>query len=183
MSTTRKLFSFGLIAVSVVAAPALVGGTPAFAASDNLPEGSMIRGIQVGNGTHFGDLTTCTESFRGRVMESGSSGDGFTVGIDEFSFTQCDGGTRVTLNNMPDSLTVDAVALWSIRPMDVNITTSRGTCRYTGSLGDTTGFFSGTQLRGTGFLHRRSDGCGGPRSLQVTQAQALLDADGDPPPM
>jgi hypothetical protein len=183
MSATRKLINFGLIAVSAVAAPALAGGAPAFAASSQPPEGSTIRGVQMGEGTQLGDLTTCTESFSGSVTESGDAGDGFTVDINQFSFTQCDQDTQVTLNRMPGALTVDAIALWTIRPMDVDITTPDGTCRYTGSLGDSTGFFSGTQLRGTGFLHRQSGGCGGPESLMVTQAQALMDSDGDPPPM
>jgi hypothetical protein len=183
MSAARKLINLGLITVSALAAPALAGGTPASASTANMSVGSTIRGIQAGDGTHFGTLTTCTESFRGRVTHDGDVGDGFTVGIDEFSFTQCDSGTRVTLNTRPDTLVVNSIALWAIRPMDVNITTPRGTCRYVGGLGDSTGFFSGTQLRGTGLLYQRSDGCDGPRSIQVTQAETLVDENGDPPRM
>ena len=182
MSVKRKLINLGLVNVAAMTVSALIGAAPASASANSLPIGSTVRGVQGGDGTRLGALTTCTESFSGRLTQTDPSGfGGGTFAITEFSFTSCDNGARVSLNALPQALRIDPIGLWSIGSMDVKITTRTGTCRYTGHLGDMTGYFSGTMLHGSGLLFRKSSGCGGPSSIQATQAELLLDADGNPP--
>jgi hypothetical protein len=181
MFRTRKKTKLGAVAASAVAVPAFAAVAPADAAT--MPVGSPIRGVQAGDGTRLGSLTTCVESFRGRVTHDPGPDTGGTVAIDQFSYTNCTNGARVTINTRPRTLSINSIGLWMISPVDVNITTSRGTCRYTGNLGDQTGFFTGVTLSGAGSLYRKSSGCGGSSSIMATQFERLLDANGNPAPL
>jgi hypothetical protein len=181
MFRARKITKLSLVAASALTVPTFVAVTPASAAT--MPVGSPIRGVQAGDGTRLGTLTTCVESFRGRVTSDPGPDTGGTVAIDEFAFTNCTNGARVSLNTRPRTLSINSIGLWIITPMDIDVRTSRGTCRYTGNLGDQTGFFTGVTLSGAGTLYRKSSGCGGPGSINATQFERLLDRNGDPAPL
>lgn len=109
-------------------------------------------------------LAQCQNQFSGHV----ASDDGSRVkaAIDTVSIT-CGGGTRVTANALPWSLDLLRDRGYTITGVDLNLTTSKGTCRYTGSVNGVMEFPDGVyDLRGS--LTRQSGTCGGTDRLNVS---------------
>jgi hypothetical protein len=170
MDTIKR---FGL-AVVCAGSLALVAVTPAAAFP---PIGTAVTGVDDGRGIDFGGVTTCRMSLGGRVTSLETFGGG-TIAVDRISFTGCSSGATAIANSVPWTIGTDATLAAVLYPNDVSITTSRGTCRYSGDLlGATNG--SGTWFL-TGPVFQRTTGCGGADQLPTRVALRLTDPAGNP---
>jgi hypothetical protein len=170
MATIKKVRLAAMCAGSL----ALVAAAPAAAFP---PVGSTVTGVDDGRGFDFGALTTCHVSLGGTVTSQDPWGGG-TIRVDRTSFTGCTSGVTVTANSLPWTLGTDSTAAAALYPLDVNITTSRGTCRYSGSLlGSTNG--AGTWWF-TESVFKRTSGCGGADDLRTRVTLNLRDSAGQP---
>ena len=164
----------GFAVVSALASLAFLGVTSAAAFP---PVGSAVSGVDNGRGISIGGLTTCGVSFNGHVTGLETFGGG-TISVDRISFTGCSSGATVTANDLPWTLGTDATLSSVLYPNDVSITTSRGTCRYSGDL---LGYTNGA---GTWFLNgpvfQRAAGCGGADQLTTSVGAQLRDSQGNP---
>jgi hypothetical protein len=171
MKTIRRV---GLVAVSAMASLAFLGVTSAAAFP---PAGTAVSGVDDGRGIDFGTLTSCRASLSGHVTGHEMFGGG-TISVDQISFTGCSSGATVTANDLPWTIGTDATLGAVLYPNDVSITTSRGTCRYSGDL---LGYTNGS---GTWFLNgpvfQRAAGCGGADQLATRIGARLSDAQGNP---
>jgi hypothetical protein len=141
------------------------------------PVGSVVRGVDDGRGIAFGGLTTCRVSLSGRVTRVEMFGGG-AIEVDRVSFTGCSSSTTVTANSLPWTLGTDALAAAALYTPDVSITTSRGTCRYSGNLLGTTNGAGTWNLIGDVYL--QAGGCGGAGQLTTRVALRLTDSNGNP---
>jgi hypothetical protein len=168
---TFKRFGLALVCAGSLA---LVAVTPAAAFP---PIGTAVTGVDDGRGIDFGALTNCRASLSGHITGVEMWGGG-TIGVDRISFTGCSSGVRVTANALPWTIGTDPTLASVLYPNDVNITTSRGTCRYSGSL------LGSTNGAGTWWfiadIYQRAAGCGGPEQFTNRAAFRLSDANGNP---
>lgn len=112
--------------------------------------------------THQYYATDCGDVFKGPVTSDDGNGD-VVASIGNFSMN-CNQGVSVTPNAMPWTFNLHG-GVFTIEGIDVNITTSQGTCRYTGSVQgspEDQGYYM------TGTLSRQSTGCGGDAQVQIT---------------
>jgi hypothetical protein len=153
---------------------ALVAAMPAAAFP---PVGSTVTGVDDGRGFDFGALTTCHVSLGGTVTSQDPWGGG-GIRVNRVSYTGCTSGVTVTANSLPWTLGTDPTLAAALYPLDVSITTSRGTCRYSGSLlGSTNG--AGTWWF-TESVFKRTSGCGGADDLRTRVTLNLRDSTGRP---
>jgi hypothetical protein len=140
------------------------------------PVGTAVTGVDDGRGIEFRGLTTCHASLSGRVTSLEMFGGG-AISVERVSFTGC-GGASVTANGLPWTLGTDATTAAVLFTPDVSITTSRGTCRYSGDLlGATNGSGRWSLI---GDVYQRAAGCGGPGQSTASVALRLTDSNGNP---
>lgn len=108
----------------------------------------------------FVAVTRCANQFTGHVTVDGGAAKGGEASIDSAAFTNCDSGVAVTPRSLPWTLTLTPSRTIAVRNVDIDITTQRGTCRYSGDL--LNGFYDNTLglYNLNGVLSRRSSGCG-----------------------
>jgi hypothetical protein len=164
-----RLMTLGLAVVAAVAALA-VAAPPASAAR---PTKSVNMFSE--DRTLFGLLAACQNIFRGPVTFDNHIGR-IKADINSVTFNFCDTGTSVTANALPWKLDLQRDISYTISGVDVNITTSQGTCRYTGSIN---GLGQGAEnfpdvydLRGT--LNLQTAGCGGPDQINVSNLVEVI---------
>jgi hypothetical protein len=124
----------------------------------------------------FDRLTACDNmAFTGHVTSNDRTYGtlGGTFQIDQASFTNCTPGTKVR-PNLPFSFSVDPAGGYGVG-LDVSISTTSGTCRYSGGLWGAGGFGSANV---GGDMYRRTTGCGGPSQFEVRLGLAYTDAAG-----
>jgi hypothetical protein len=138
------------------------------------PIGTAVTGADDGRGFDFGGLTTCSVSVGGHVTGQEQFGGG-SISLDQVSFTACSSGATVTVNALPWTLGTAPTLSAALFPADVNITTSQGTCRYSGSL---LGYTNGS---GTWFftepVFQRTAGCGGADQLRSSPIASFVVQD------
>ena len=170
------MFTMKRIGVGAVCAAALALAAAAPAAAFP-PVGTAVSGEADARGFDFGALTTCRLTLGGQVTSQEMWGGG-TIRVDRVAFTDCSNGATVTANGLPWTLGTASNLAAAFYPPDVNITTARGTCRYSGSMqGWTNG--SGTWFL-NGDVYRRTAGCGGFDDLRTRVTLNLRDSDGRP---
>ncbi|WP_329481442.1 hypothetical protein OG555_04705 [Kribbella sp. NBC_01484] len=117
-------------------------------------------------------LAECGNQFSGRVTADDGGGE-VKAAIDNF-IVSCNDGTRVTPNALPWTLDLLKDRGYTIDGVDLNITTSKGTCRYTGTVNGVMEFPDGVyDLRGS--LTRRSGTCGGSETLNVSALTEVIN--------
>jgi hypothetical protein len=165
--TTRgsRLMKLGVAVVAAVAALAVA--VPS--ASASLPA-SSVKGFSEDR-TTFGSLAACQNIFTGPATFDNHIGR-IKADIKSVTFNFCDTGTSVTANALPWKLDLQRDDSYAISGVDVNITTSQGTCRYTGSIDGVGQFPDVYDLRGT--LNRQTAGCGGPDQINVSNLTEVI---------
>jgi hypothetical protein len=170
MTTTIKRFGLAVVCAGSLA---LVAAAPAAAFP---PVGTPVTGADPGTGIAFGELTTCSVGLSGVVTRQEMFGGG-EIRVDRIAFTGCSSGASVTATALP-SLGADPLASAGFGPIDVAIATSRGTCRYSGSL------LGGIAELGSWFvsgdLRQAAAGCGGADRLATSVGLRVRDAAGNP---
>lgn len=156
----RKVLA-GVVAGTATAALGLLTGPQASASTDRTAESYTGWETSLSGVTHQQYLPSCSDLFKGPVT-SDDGGGNIVASINSFSMT-CDQGISVTPNALPWTLNAhwtggDPGNSYTIEGIDLNVTTSQGTCRYTGSVTGTA-MDQGWYLDGT--LSRQSTGCGG----------------------
>ncbi|TCC44206.1 hypothetical protein E0H75_35675 [Kribbella capetownensis] len=117
-------------------------------------------------------LAECQNEFSGQVTSDDGNGH-VKASIDNVRI-DCFNGTSATLNALPWKLDLLEDRGYTIDGVDVNITTSRGTCRYTGSVNGVMEFPGGVyDMRGS--LTRRTGGCGGTAQLHVSALSEVIN--------
>jgi 2-polyprenyl-6-methoxyphenol hydroxylase-like FAD-dependent oxidoreductase len=120
-------------------------------------------------------MTSCGDmAFTGHITSNNRTyGNlGGTFQIDRASFENCS-GAKVTAN-LPLSFSVDPAGGYGLY-YDVDITTSSGTCRYSGGLWSSGGFGSANI---GGDMYRRTAGCGGPSQFPIRFGLFYTDTQG-----
>ena len=116
-------------------------------------------------------LAQCQNEFSGRVTSD--DGSHVKARIDTMSIS-CAGGTRVTANALPWALDLQRDRGYTIAGVDVNLSTSKGTCRYTGAVNGVMEFPNGVyDMRGS--LTRQSGSCGGTDRLNVSALTEVVN--------
>jgi hypothetical protein len=141
------------------------------------PIGTAVTGVDDGRGIEYAGLTTCSTSLSGHVTGVEMFGGG-SISVDRISFTGCSSGAAVAANSLPWTIGTDATTASVLYPNDVTITTSRGTCRYSGDLLGTTNGSGTWNLIGPVF--QRSAGCGGADQFTNRVSLRLFDSEGNP---
>ena len=166
MIGSARPVSLGVAAGVVTAVTTLIAGPQASAATGRTAEAYTGWQTAISGLTHQYFATTCSDVFKGPVTSDDGHG-GIVAGVDEFSMS-CDQGVTVTPNALPWTLTAQGNntpgSSFTVHGIDVNITTSQGTCRYTGSVSGRAldqGYYM------TGTWSRQSTGCGGDAQIQV----------------
>jgi hypothetical protein len=161
-----RLMKLGVAVVAAVAALAIA----ALPASASTPA-SSVKGFSEDR-TTFGSLAACQNIFTGPVTFDNHIGR-IRADIKSATFNFCDTGTSITANALPWKLDLQRDASYTISGVDVNVTTSQGTCRYTGSIDGVGQAFSDVyDLRGT--LNLQTAGCGGPRQINVSNLTEVI---------
>lgn len=167
MIGSARPVSLGVAAGVVTAVTTLIAGPQASAATGKTAEVYTGWQTTLSGVTHQEFVTTCGDLFEGPVTSDNGNG-GIVASIDDFSMN-CDQGVTVTPNALPWTLKAQGdntlESTFTVQGIDVNITTSQGTCRYTGSVSGQAldqGYYM------TGTLSRQSTGCGGDAQVQVT---------------
>jgi hypothetical protein len=169
--TTIKRIGLAMVCAGSLA---LVAVTPAAAFP---PIGTPVTGVDDGRGIDYGALANCSVSLRGHVTGVEMWGGG-TISVDRISFTGCSSGATVTANAMPWTIGTDPTLASVLYPNDVTITTSRGTCRYSGDLlGSTNGAGTWSLI---GPVFRRTAGCGGGDQFTSRVGLRMSDSNGNP---
>ena len=163
----RSLVKAGVMIASTVVAAAPLGSAPSAAAT------SSVKGYSE-DPTGFGSLVRCQNVFTGPV--TGDDGGGPIVArIDGVTFNFCQAGATVSPNALPWTLNLHQAG-YTIEGFDVDITTSGGTCRYTGMVHGVAQFPGVYDLRG--LLTRRNSGCGGPAQLRISNSIEVIGTTG-----
>ena len=116
-------------------------------------------------------LAQCQNEFSGRVTSDDGSGR-VTAYVDSI-VVNCS-GARVTPSALPWTLNLLEDRGYTISGVDLNITTARGTCRYTGAFEGFMQFPNGVyDLRGS--LTRQSGACGGTERLNVSALSEVIN--------
>jgi hypothetical protein len=157
MTTGKTLVRLGVAAAAAVATLAITA--PQAIASSSIS--GSVKGFS-GQPTAFGTLTSCQNVFTGKVTAGGSQ---TVASVGQVAFTFCQTGTSVTPNALPWTLTLNAGSSYTIEGFDVNITTPRGMCRYSGTASGVNQFPGVYDLRG--LLTRRTAGCNGPEQINI----------------
>jgi hypothetical protein len=125
----------------------------------------------LGGVTHEYFAPSCGDVFRGPVTSSDGSGD-VVARIDSFTMS-CDEGVTVAPHSLGWTFTsTGAGRSFTLAGIDLDITTSQGTCRYTGSVQGTKDD-QGLYFM-TGTLERGSAGCGGDPQITVTDPEQVV---------
>ena len=112
------------------------------------------------------------DQFSGRVTVDDGGGE-VKAAIDNI-LVSCSDGTRVTPNALPWTFDLLKDRGYTIDGVDLNITTSKGTCRYAGTVNGVMEFPDGVyDLRGS--LTRRSGTCGGTETLNVSALTEVIN--------
>jgi hypothetical protein len=165
------------LAVCAAMVGALAAATPA-SAFTNWPAGT-VTGVDDGRGFGIGELTTCSASFRGQLSWDAGMWQGGQIAVDELSFANCTGGARVSANAVARrAWGIDGTLSTVLYGLDINVTTSTGTCRYTGTM---YGSHPYDRAHHSGPLFRQSGSCGGGSSEQGRVSLLVRDANGNPP--
>lgn len=159
----NRLVNIGLVTVAASAAAVLAAPSSAAAVGD--PVHGWGGAMSFTNQSNpLTNLTSCSNEFHGHLTADNGAGAGTTVSVDDISFT-CESGTRVTPHALPWTFRItsggDVLA-----GVNVDITTSRGTCQYSGDLVSGAAQFPNVYSI-TGSLSRRSTGCGGTNPIGV----------------
>jgi hypothetical protein len=166
-----------LAAVCASAVVALTAAGPA-SAFTNWPTGT-VTGISDERGFDIGDLTTCSASFSGPLLWDAGMWHGGQIAVDELSFANCTGGARVSVNLVDQrAWGMDGTNSTVLYGIDIDVTTPRGTCRYTGSLSS---YHPVDRAFHSGPLFRKSAGCGGDSNEQGRVTLFVRDANGKVP--
>jgi hypothetical protein len=153
----RRLANPSLVAGTALAALALFTAPHASAAAGS------VRGYSQ-EPTRFGSLASCQNVFTGSV--TADQGDGRIVAaVNDVRFSFCRPGTAVTAAALPWTLDFRENSGYTINGVQVNITTYRGVCRYSGTLNGFMQLPGAYDLRGS--LSRRNGDCGGPDQIHV----------------
>jgi hypothetical protein len=177
MTPAGRITMRAFATVCALAVLALAAATPA-SAFTNWPEGT-VTGVDDGRGFDIGELTTCSTSWRGPLLWDAGMWYGGQIDVDELSFSNCTGGARVSANEVDQrAWGIDGTLSTVLYGIDINVTTPKGTCRYTGTM---YGHHYGDRAHHYGPLYRKSSGCGGDSSEQGRLSMFVRDANGDPP--
>ncbi|TDX08261.1 hypothetical protein [Kribbella sp. VKM Ac-2566] len=121
--------------------------------------------------TTFGSLTSCQNVFKSSV--TGDNGDGSVVArVSDVEFHFCRSGTSVAANALPWTLNLTENSSYTIKGVDVRITTPQGACRYTGQVQGLMQFPGVYSLSGQ--LARQSSGCGGPEQIAASNLTEVI---------
>jgi hypothetical protein len=166
MTLRRRMVTLGTAAGAGAAALAILAGPQASAATETVQGYSGSFGFNIGDVTHQEFATQCDNTFSGPVTSGGGSGS-VVASIDKFTVDHCDQGVSVTVNALPwtfEGQNVNNGGFFTVKGIDLNITTAKGTCRYTGTATGGQEFPPTTyDFRGT--LTRQSGGCGGDEQI------------------
>jgi hypothetical protein len=162
MTTRKRLVDLGVGAGAVAVALGLFAGPQASASTGTVSLNNDI-GMAFSGVPHQDSVTTCQILWQGPVTSNDGNGN-VAANIDSSS-TSCDQGVSVTSNTQPWALNFHS-GIFTIDGIDVNITTSQGTCRYTGSVkGIATDQTNLYMVSGT--LSQQSTGCGGDAQIGI----------------
>ena len=155
------------VAIGAVAAALAVVAPAASAAPVPPTRFTSVKGFSEDR-LNFGSLGACQDVFTGPVTFQNPTGH-IKADIDSVTYNFCDSGFSVTANALPWKLDLQRNVSYTISGVDVDITTTEGTCRYTGTidgLGEGADHFPDVyDTRGT--LNRQTTGCGGPDQINV----------------
>jgi hypothetical protein len=175
MTARQSLLGLGVVAGVATSALALLAGPQASAATGRMAEVYTGWDTSLSGVTHQYFATSCDDVLKGPVTADDGNGN-IVASINSFSMT-CDQGVSVTPNALPWTLTAHGNntpgSTFTIAGIDVNITTSQGTCRYTGSV-NATAMDQGYDMTGT--LSRLSAGCGGDAQVQISDPFEVFGA-------
>lgn len=175
MTARRTLVGLGVLAGTATAALGLLAGPQASAATGRTAEAYTGWDTSLAGVTHQYFATSCGDLFKGLVTSDDGQGN-IVASIDTFSMS-CDQGVSVTPNALPWTLTAHGnntpASTFTIADIDVNITTTQGACRYTGSV-NAMALDQGYDMTGT--LSRQSAGCGGDAQVQVNDPFEVFGA-------
>lgn len=166
MTARRRLVKLGTAAGAAAAALAILAGPQASASSGETVLGYDNGGFAISGVTHQQFAAQCGDLFSGPVTSDDGNGN-VSAKIDKFSISGCNQGVSVTANALPYTLTLKEGHSFTIQGFDVNITTSQGTCRYTGTVQGGPEFPPTTYAL-TGTLSRQSAGCGGDAQIHLS---------------
>jgi hypothetical protein len=173
MTVARRLVSLGAVAATMLSAVALLTAPQASAS-----EGSSVKGYGPMDFTNQPDrhgrlvnLTSCDDEFTGPVTADDGNG-GIVASLDSVSFPHCNTGTSVTANALPWTLKLQENQEATIEGFDVTITTTQGTCRYTGTLSGAMAFQDVYTLSGT--LTRQTGSCGGTDQIGASSLNQVI---------
>jgi hypothetical protein len=130
---------------------------------------------------NFGGLTgsefaaTCNDQLQGPVTSTDSSGYITGAEMTKVTIDNCDQGVSVIADTtQPWSLTFQGdpvnTSQFTLQGVDLTITTSQGTCRYTGTIGPAHMTFPGEPglYYFYSTLYRQTAGCGGAAQITVS---------------
>jgi hypothetical protein len=104
---------------------------------------------------------------------------GGVIDVDELSFANCTGSVRVSANPVDQrAWGMDGTNSTVLYGIDIDVTTPRGTCRYTGTMN---GYHPVDRAFHSGPLFRQSGGCGGDSNEQGRVTLFIRDANGKAP--
>lgn len=174
MTVRHSLLKLGVVAATATAA-GLLATAQASAATGRTAEAYTGWDTSLSGVTHQYFATSCGDVFKGPVTSDDGNGN-IAASINSFSMS-CDQGVSVTPNALPWTLTAHGNntpgSTFTITGIDVNITTSLGTCRYTGSV-SAVAMDQGYDMTGT--LSRQSTGCGGDAQVHVNDPFEVFGA-------
>ncbi|MBN6544864.1 hypothetical protein, partial [Actinacidiphila bryophytorum] len=175
MTARRRSVQLGALGAGAAAA-LFLGATQASPAAASPAGATQVPTVvgytgwdtSLGGVTHEYFAPSCGDVFRGSVTSSDGSGD-VVARIDSFTMT-CDEGVTVAPHSLGWTFTsTSGGRSFTLAGIDLDITTSQGTCRYTGSVQGTEDD-QGLYFM-TGTLDRQSAGCGGDPQITVTDPE------------
>lgn len=166
-----------IAALAILAGPASAATGGASGTLNNKMYGSL--GFEGLPGTS--SFVACDNLFQGHVTSTNRNSP--TTVIDQATIDNCTQGVSVTAADLPWTLafhnTYDthgnlSNSQFTLKPFDMNITTSQGTCRYTGTA---SGTLSNPPEADQYTLHatltRQTAGCGGDSQITVSGSEEL----------
>jgi hypothetical protein len=177
MIPAGRITKRALATACALAVLAAAGATPA-SAFTHWPVGT-VTGVDDGRGFAIGDLTTCSVSFRGPLLWDAGRWFGGQIDVAELSFASCTEGVRVKVNDVQQrAWGIDGTLSTVLYGIDIDVTTSKGTCRYTGTM---YGSHYTDRANHVGPLFRQGGDCGGSSSEDSWVSLFVRDANGNPP--
>jgi hypothetical protein len=164
----RHLVNPSLAAGTAVAALALVTAPHASAAA------TSVKGFST-SPTRFGSLAACQNVFTGPV--TANLGDGrIAAAVNDVKFSFCEPGTGVSARSLPWTLDLKVDSSYTLKGVQLNISTYRGVCRYGGTLNGFMQFPGAYDVRGT--LSRQYGDCGGSDQINVSNLIEVISLSG-----